>query len=135
MRIVTRVRHFSAPVLKMELWFTQPARCQEAWAALGALGRTATARVSPHNLEVTHPLATKGAALGFVCAREGLTPGEAVAFGDSANDLTLRAYVGKLVAMGNASAELKALADTVAPEAAADGVAGILNAWLEEERG
>ncbi len=47
---------------------------------------------------------------------------EALAFGDGNNDLEMLQTVGCGVAMGNASEELKMIADTVCPSVAEDGI-------------
>lgn len=65
----------------------------------------------------------KGVGVGQVLRHFQLDREEAIAFGDGDNDLELLAAVGTGVAMGNASAKLKALADDVCASAADDGVA------------
>lgn len=52
----------------------------------------------------------------------GLTLDDAMAFGDELNDLEMIQAVGCGVAMGNAVAELKAVADYVAPRIDEDGI-------------
>ncbi|MDO5059181.1 MAG: HAD hydrolase family protein, partial [Neisseria sp.] len=52
----------------------------------------------------------------------GLTMADAMAFGDGLNDREMLGAVGFGVAMGNAEAELKAVADYIAPAAADDGI-------------
>ena len=52
----------------------------------------------------------------------GIPPAHALAFGDGGNDLEMLRAVGTGVAMGNASPQLKAAADEVCGEAAADGI-------------
>ncbi len=56
---------------------------------------------------------SKGEAVRFVCDRLGLSPKNAVAFGDSPNDLSMFETVGFAVAMGNATEEVKHAADYV----------------------
>ena len=52
----------------------------------------------------------KGAGIRKVLAYYGLTPEDAMAFGDGNNDIEMFQAVGHSVAMGNASADLKAIA-------------------------
>ena len=53
----------------------------------------------------------------------GLEMADAMAFGDGLNDREMLEAVGFGVAMGNAPAELKAVARHVCPAAAEDGIA------------
>jgi len=59
-----------------------------------------------------------------------LSPEEAIAIGDSYNDLSTFEMVGTCVAMGNAPASLQALADWVAPTAEDDGVAAMIEKFI-----
>jgi hypothetical protein len=59
-------------------------------------------------LEVMAAGVSKGAALGPVLDRLGLSAEEVIAFGDGMNDLELLGQVGKGVLMGNADPRLKA---------------------------
>src|SRR5699024_11670865 len=64
----------------------------------------------------------KGAAVGRMLAHYGLSPVQAMAFGDGNNDIEMLQAVGTGVAMGNASDTLKAAADDVCGDVAEDGV-------------
>ena len=87
--------------------------------------------VSGHGLEITADDATKGIAIGFLCDKMGISKQEVVAFGDSGNDMSMREYAGTFVAMGNASSEVKEIADFITGKVAEDGVAMFLNEhWL-----
>ena len=61
-----------------------------------------------------------------MCIRDreyyGFDKAEAVAFGDGNNDIEMLQAVGDAVAMGNASAELKAVATEVCRPVTEDGV-------------
>ena len=57
---------------------------------------------------------------------EGITLNDTIAFGDDNNDLSLMKTAGCGVAMGNATAEVKAAADHVALTNDEDGVAEFL---------
>ncbi len=67
--------------------------------------------------------ANKGSALAWLAERLGVARQETMAIGDSGNDREMIAWAGLGVAMGNASAEVKAVADHVAPGIDDDGVA------------
>lgn len=64
----------------------------------------------------------KGKAVEKVLAYYGLEKEEAIAFGDGNNDIELLQAVGLGVAMGNASEELKAVADDICETVANDGI-------------
>ena len=64
----------------------------------------------------------KGAAIGKILEHFGLDASQALAFGDSQNDLEMLQVVGTGVAMGNASAPLKAVADDICGPVAEDGI-------------
>ncbi len=83
-------------------------------------------QTSRHLLEFLHPQVSKGWALASVARDLGILPEEVVAFGDSHNDADMITYAGLGVAMGNASAEVKALADLIAPPHDQDGIAWVL---------
>ena len=73
----------------------------------------------------------KGTAAAQLCRRLGVTPDRAAAFGDADNDVELLQLVGRPVAMQNATAQIKAVADEVAPPNTKDGVAQTLERWLD----
>lgn len=64
----------------------------------------------------------KGSAIRHILEYYQLTPTQAVAFGDSYNDTEMLQAVGTGVAMGNAKAALKELADRVCGPVSQDGI-------------
>lgn len=64
----------------------------------------------------------KGCAIVQILNHFGFTPADAIAFGDSYNDLEMFQAVGKGIAMGNAVPQLKAVADDVCGPVSEDGV-------------
>jgi Cof subfamily protein (haloacid dehalogenase superfamily) len=74
------------------------------------------------NGEINQSGTTKGSAIEVVLAHLGLDAADAVAIGDSWNDVEMFEVCGVSVAMGNAHAELKALADHVTTDVLDDGV-------------
>lgn len=109
--------------------FTTDEACEEAILRIEALGGFQVARVWARELEITAAGVTKGTACDWLLDYLGEDKGRSVAFGDSMNDAPLIGHVGRFVAMGNASAELKALCDEVCASLTEDGVA----LWLEEQ--
>jgi Cof subfamily protein (haloacid dehalogenase superfamily) len=85
----------------------------------------------PYFLELAAPGVTKGAGLDFLAARMGFSPAQTIAFGDGENDVELLEWAGYGVAVENAHARVKAVADWVCPSAEQEGVAQVLEALLD----
>ncbi|NQZ65624.1 MAG: Cof-type HAD-IIB family hydrolase [Mycoplasmatales bacterium] len=81
-------------------------------------------------LEVSDITATKGLGNMFVANKLGLKSEEIIHIGDSMNDSTVVPHM-RLIAMGNASKELKKMADFIGPNYKNGGVAKILNGDYE----
>ena len=64
----------------------------------------------------------KGMAISYILAHFGIDPREAMAFGDSYNDLEMIAAVGNGIAMGNAAQALKDIAADVCKPVSEDGI-------------
>jgi HAD superfamily hydrolase (TIGR01484 family) len=75
--------------------------------------------------------ASKGTAARWLCERLGIPRAATAAFGDADNDTEMLKFVAYGVAMGNATPDLIALAQQVAPTNREDGVAQVLEAWLD----
>lgn len=114
------------PLLKCELIVPDDVHAEDVLAQFAVLPSVVPVISGPHNIEVTAGEATKGNAIAQICALHNLIRAQAIGFGDSGNDMSMREAVGTLVAMGNACEELKAIADYVAPLAGDDGVAKAL---------
>ena len=63
-----------------------------------------------------------------------IRPEEVLAIGDGDNDLCMLRSAGLSIAMGNAPAEVQALADVIAPVNDADGVAWALQHYAHLHR-
>jgi len=83
------------------------------------------------NIEMNAAAATKGNGLKALCAKLGLDPSQAVAFGDGSNDITMLREAGLGVAMENASDDVKAAADIVTLNNNDCGVAEMIFKILE----
>lgn len=75
------------------------------------------------NGEISERDTNKGTAVELLLAHLGIDAADAIAIGDSWNDVEMFEVCGVAVAMGNAQPELKALADFVTTDVLADGVA------------
>lgn len=72
----------------------------------------------------------KARALQTLVEVTGLSPADAVAFGDETNDVEMFRWAGLGVAMGNARADVRQHADLIAPTNDDDGVAAVLDRLL-----
>lgn len=86
----------------------------------------------PTNLEVMCKEAHKGNAIKWLLNYLDINSQEAVAFGDSNNDVTMLEFVGDGVAMENACKECKSIANHTCESNDEAGVANYLNKLLEE---
>lgn len=77
----------------------------------------------PTFMEITHPEVNKGKALAYLADKLMIKQDEVMAVGDSGNDVDMLKYAGWGVAMGNASAAIKAIARLETASNDADGVA------------
>jgi Cof subfamily protein (haloacid dehalogenase superfamily) len=84
----------------------------------------------PYFLEFAAAGITKGAGLDFLAAHMGFTPERTIAFGDGENDIELVEWAGYGIAVENAHASVKAVADWICPSAEVEGVAQVLEALL-----
>ncbi|MEU6000312.1 HAD-IIB family hydrolase [Streptomyces sp. NPDC047197] len=82
-------------------------------------------------VEVLPPGVTKGAGVARAARLLGFTGADTIAFGDMPNDVPLLAWAGHGVAVANAHAELRAMADEIAPGNDEDGVAVVLERLFE----
>jgi Cof subfamily protein (haloacid dehalogenase superfamily) len=94
-------------------------------------GRLYISKSLPYFLEFASPDVTKAAGLDFVSARLGFAAGRTVAFGDGENDVELLEWAGYAVAVENAHDRVKAVADLVCPRVDEQGVAQVLEAYLD----
>jgi Cof subfamily protein (haloacid dehalogenase superfamily) len=102
--------------------FASLALCETAMRA--ALGdRASVARSQPYYLDVTPAGTSKGALLGELARRLGVSTDEVVTLGDMENDVSMFRNSGFSIAMGNAGPEVKAAASAVTRSNDEDGFA------------
>ena len=94
---------------------------QRLIAALG--GEVDIYLSAPWFLEVMPKGTDKGTGLQMICDDAGIDIGEAIAFGDSYNDISMLKAAGLGIAMGNAEEAVKEAADTVTADCDEDGIA------------
>jgi Cof subfamily protein (haloacid dehalogenase superfamily) len=85
----------------------------------------------PTFLEATNPLVNKGTAVRYLAEEVlGLQAANVMAVGDNFNDLEMLEYAGVGVAMGDAPADVKAIAQWSAPSVEEDGAAKAIETLL-----
>jgi Cof subfamily protein (haloacid dehalogenase superfamily) len=94
-------------------------------------GRMYISKSLPFFLEFASPEVTKGSGLRFLAEHLGFSVERTVAFGDGENDIPLLEEAGYAVAVANAHPRLLAIADFVCPPVADEGVAQVIEAYLD----
>ena len=85
----------------------------------------------PYFLELASPEVTKASGLEFLARRLGFSRARTVACGDGENDVELLEWAGYGVAVANAHERVLAVADLVCPSVDEEGVAQVLEAFLD----
>lgn len=81
--------------------------------------------------EATNPLVNKGTGVRYLAEELlGISAANVMTIGDNFNDLEMLEYAGIGVAMGNAPADVKAVASWVAPSVESDGAAAAIEEFL-----
>ena len=89
-----------------------------------ALGDSASAaRSQPYYLDITHPEANKGFAIGYLAKRLGLPTDSFATIGDQPNDVLMFRRSGLSIAMGNASQAVQKQASKVTASSEDEGFA------------
>jgi len=85
----------------------------------------------PYLLELGNPAVSKGTGIAFVARELGISLERIVSFGDGENDLELIAEAGFGIAVEDANPLLLERADWICPSANEEGVATVIDAYLE----
>jgi Cof subfamily protein (haloacid dehalogenase superfamily) len=94
-------------------------------------GRLYISKSLPYFLEFASPEVTKATGLQFLADHLGFARARTVAFGDGENDVELVEWAGYGVAVENADEVVKEVADYVCPSVNEEGVAQVLEAYLD----
>ncbi len=97
-------------------------------------GRLYISKSLPYFLEFASPDVTKATGLEFLAHHLGFARERTVAFGDGENDIELVEWAGYGVAVENAHPRVKEVADFVCPSVDEEGVAQVLEAYLDSRR-
>ena len=116
-------------------WPTRRASPALRSALVGAFGDGLFLTTSlPYLLELGNPAVSKGTGIAFVAERLGLSLDHIVSFGDGENDIELIDEVGFGIAVEDANPLLLDHADWVCPSADVEGVATVIETYLESRR-
>jgi Cof subfamily protein (haloacid dehalogenase superfamily) len=94
-------------------------------------GRLYVSKSLPYFLEFADADVTKASGLAFVAEHLGFTQEATVACGDGENDVELLEWAGYAVAVENAHERVLAVADLVCPPVTEEGVAQVIEAYLD----
>ena len=94
----------------------------EEEAILTRFGNLSCTRWHPYFVDIVPAGGGKDAGLQAMCRHYSLDPSEVIAIGDGENDISMLSWAGIGVAMGQASEQVKAVADHVTSSVAEDGV-------------
>ena len=83
----------------------------------------------PFYFEILHKQASKGQAVRELAEKLGIEASEVMAIGDNENDVDMLTYAGLAVAMGNATPNVKAVADQITKSNNEHGVAHAVRTW------
>ncbi len=99
--------------------------------AAGLDGKVFLTTSLPYLLELGNPAVSKGTGIAFVTERLGLSLERVVAFGDGENDIELIEEAGFGIAVADGNPLLIERADWICPGPEEEGVAAVIDAYLE----
>ncbi|MFE2041762.1 HAD family hydrolase [Streptomyces sp. NPDC059477] len=122
---------WTAPLNKIYIQHPQLSDDELAEAARQAAGGFVSVAMAGEGVVELLPLGlSKATGLSLAARRLGLKAGDTIAFGDMPNDVPMFGWATRGVAMANAHAELKAVADEVTSSNDEDGIAVVLERLL-----
>jgi hydroxymethylpyrimidine pyrophosphatase-like HAD family hydrolase len=107
----------AAKIISVSADFEFLARCERD--VRGALaGEASVARSQPYYLDITHPLSNKGAALSERARLLAVPLAEFAVIGDDGNDIAMFERSASVIAMGNATPQVRQAAEEPGPDEA-----------------
>lgn len=119
----------AAKIVGVSKDFDLLARCERDGHATLA-NRATVARSQPYYLDITHPLANKGAALSEIAKLLGVPLAEIAVIGDGCNDVAMFERSGLSIAMGNADPVVRRAADLVTDSNGEEGFANAITRFI-----
>ena len=119
----------AAKIVGVSKDFELLARCEGAVRDALA-GNASVARSQPYYLDITHPLANKGAALSQIAKLLGIALAEIAVVGDGGNDVAMFERSGLSIAMGNAEPKVQQAADFVTDSNGEEGFAHAIERFI-----
>ena len=101
---------------------------------LDRLGIVSTYASGQYSIEVNHSGVSKSNAIEALINHYGIKKEELICIGDSENDIAMIKYAGLGVAMGNASEEVKRVANYVTDTNNKDGVAKVIEKFILNDK-
>ena len=125
------LRKYAHEIEKYSMIYHDAAERDAAWHTVETVcpGVELTSSL-PRNMEINAPGVTKGSGLLALAAHLGLTREQTMAVGDSGNDSAMLAAAGLGVAMGNATDDVKKIADVTTEDNNHDGVAAAIEKYV-----
>lgn len=117
------------PVLKIDLSFSEDTDRIPAISSELSVSYSFSMERKVSGMEISAEGVSKKSGVETVLARYGLNKEDAYCFGDSMNDAGMFEACGHACAMGNASEDLKAMADLVTDGIAEDGLVKAMSFW------
>ena len=119
----------AAKIVGVSRDFELLARCEsDVRSALA--DNASVARSQPYYLDITHPLANKGAALSEIAKLLAIPLAEIAVIGDGGNDVAMFERSGLSIAMGNASPRVQEAADFVTDSNREEGFANAVERFI-----
>lgn len=116
---------------KFSILYPTEAQRDAAWQAVAAACPTLEITSSiERNMELNAPGVSKGPGLMALARHLGLAREQVMAVGDSGNDRTMVKLAGLGVAMGNATEEIRKVADVITADNNHDGVAEAIKKYV-----
>jgi len=119
----------AAKIVGVSSDFALLARCESNMRAALA-DNSSVARSQPYYLDITHPLANKGAALSEIAKLLTVPLAEIAVIGDGGNDVVMFERSGLSIAMGNAGPEVRQAADFVTDSNREEGFANAIERFI-----
>ncbi|EIT85802.1 Cof-like hydrolase [Fictibacillus macauensis ZFHKF-1] len=119
-------------IYKLLAFSSHHEKLSKAAQQLKEMGDLAVSSSANNNLEITNKAAQKGLALLDFAAHANISLENTMAIGDNYNDVSMLEMAGTSVAMGNAEAEIKAIASYVTKSNEESGVAHAIERFIAE---